>query len=51
MKKRSRLLCLLLSLVLAFTIGITACGGGGGDDKTTTKKSGTSTTKKTTYHN
>ena len=47
MKKRSRLLCLLLSLVLAFTIGITACGGGGGDDKTTTKKPSANKTSKT----
>lgn len=30
--KKSRFLCLLLSLVLAFAVGLTACGGGGSDD-------------------
>ncbi len=29
--KKSRILCLLLSLVLVFATGLTACGGGGGD--------------------
>ncbi len=34
MKGKSRILCLILSLVFVFAIGFTACGGGGGSGST-----------------
>lgn len=46
MKGKSRILCLILSLVFVFAIGFTACGGGGGNNSGTassSSKPGTST--------
>ncbi len=42
--KKSRFLCLLLSLVLALAVGLTACGGGGGggDDSSSSSFSSSS---------
>lgn len=42
MKGKSRILCLILSLVFVFAIGLTACGGGGGGTTGGTSTGGTS---------
>lgn len=48
MKGKSRILCLILSLVFVFAIGFTACGGGGGDNTGSTGSSSKPSSSKPT---